>query len=215
MTRVIYVRGTCSKWVHILALFVCIPCAVLVLGCASSHRNLDPHVGCKPFRCLFDRDCKDGVCKSGLCASGTEIRELPINKDSLSLGASTIRTTEVTEGLTGTYKVEAMKGDSPVASLEWSYSIIGEVEEWSIRGTRIDQYGRIKEEKLIFDTNGKREGSCSGEFFFRFFDWLFRNEEVPSPLWLGGLGLTAGANKWALLHLDRCTPCDFPGCNCE
>jgi hypothetical protein len=34
----------------------------------------DTSIACKPFLCLFDRDCKDGVCKSGLCASGTKRR---------------------------------------------------------------------------------------------------------------------------------------------
>lgn len=186
-------------------------CTLAVPGHAESTRNVDTQNGCKPFRCLYDSDCNGGVCQSGFCAGGTQVHNQPVRRDSLSLGASAIRTTEITQGPRGSYKVEALRRGSPVASLEWSYSVRDGVEEWKISGSRNGQRGNT----LTFDTNGRREGGFSDKFFFELSDWLFKGEGVPSPLWLGELGLTSGTDQWQLLSRDDCVSCSFPGCNCS
>lgn len=186
--------------------------AVLLLVSFAAHAGTS---GCEPFRCQFDQDCADGVCVSGLCAGVSHVDETPVKRDSLALGATSIRTTETTEGPQGSFRVEALASGSPVASLEWSYSIVKGVEEWTITGTQTFATGSVYVESLTFDTNGRSDGGFPSPFFFDLSDWLFQKERVGSPLWLGDLGLTAGVDQWQLLSREDCVACDFPGCNCS
>ena len=189
----------------LLALF-----ALPVLGGAAAAAE----GGClKPFRCETDRDCAAGTCIDGLCAAGTRIHEATLVDDFEDLGLTTLRTTETTEGPTGGFRVEALKDGAALITFEWAYEIEGDVEEWTLRGSRVDAAGNLHVEELVFDDRGNRQGSILDPQFFDFVEWSVNRGGAAAPLWLGG-GSFAAASEWALLSRDDCVSCDFPGCNC-
>lgn len=153
--------------------------------------------------------------KRGLWDRCSKVTHKPAKSDPLNLQASTIRTTEITGGATGTYTVEALQDSFPVVSFQWIYKVRGKNEVWEIQATCVGDDGSLFSGVLIYDADGTRRDCLSDdEMFVRAFTWLFNDEQAVKPDWLGEFSFTAGQSNWLLLTKDTCPACDTPFCNC-
>ena len=158
---------------------------------------------------------KEILQRKGLWSGRRRVTECAVREDRLELGASTIRATEATGGPRGSFTVEALRGCSPVASFEWSYSVRGDNEVWRVRASRRERGGRVLAGKLTYDGRGSSKDRLSSDpGLVEVFFWLFRDERVATPDWVGGLSFTGAKTQYALITIDDCVPCDTPFCSC-
>lgn len=161
------------------------------------------------------KEQQDILEKLGLWDGCSRITDKPVKNDPLNLLVSTIRTTEVTGGPMGTYKVEALRNCFPVVSFQWTYMIRGDNEFWKVRATRSDDCGSVFAGEITYDANGTCTDCLSRDnAFVRTFVWLFKDEQTATPFWLGEPFFTLGG-RWKLITKNSCPACDSgPFCNC-
>lgn len=165
---------------------------------------------------FVNKEQEDILKKLGLWKGARKITEKAVNNDSLNLIVSTIRTTEVTGGAMGTYKVEALRDCVPMVSFQWTYMIRGDNELWKVQASRRDNEGTILSGEITYDSSGTREDCLSSDdALVRAFVWLFGAEQTAAPFWLGEFSLAAGKSRWELITKSSCPACSSGiFCNC-